>query len=147
MVPKDSCLLRVIPIGSPLPHWIGLTCVITRILWIWWYMTSEAMTWKFHLSLSWIIALGEASCHVLKTLTQLYGEAEQQGNVASVIQQALICQTREWASLKVNPPAPDKPSHDITALVVILTATLWGCPQRLCGIIKVNCCLSHCALW
>lgn len=150
MASKDSCLLVFIPTSSPIPHWIRWPVWPLNYCGhngAWLLRLGHKISCNFHLSLPWIIALGDAGCYVIRPLKQLYREADVARNWDFLNTTGLICQTCEGATLGVNPLAPDKPSHDIAALLNILTATLWGCPQKLCKTIKVNCCLSHYALW
>lgn len=149
MVARDSCPLIVWPTNSPLPRWTGLTCVTTRILWIWWCMTSEAKSWRkcgFPLSPSWIAALGEASYSPRDTQSALWrGWVARNWGLCSTASTNL---PDMWVSQRGSESsAPDKLSHDVAALGIILIAPLWCCPEKLCEIRKVNCCLSHYVLW
>lgn len=61
---------------------------------------------------SWILALGKANHHVLRALKQPVEVPTCRNNDASYQQPVPTWLAHDWATLKVDPQAPLKPSDD-----------------------------------
>lgn len=65
------------------------------------------------------LCLGQVSCHVMKTIKLPYGKRSSwQGTEASYEQLPPTYQPCEGTTLKVDPPAPTKPSDEAVAMAM-----------------------------
>lgn len=110
IAPTDSYLLRHKPLCSSFPHWIGLTCVTSRVLQKWWSMISEGRWWKSHCflcpELFWISCFGGSHPQYLQDIEAALSMegSEWLGTKASCQQPTLTCQTCERTTC-VDPAA------------------------------------------
>lgn len=98
--------LVFIPLCSFLQHWIGLTKL------------GHKRRWGLHFAFCWIICSGEASCHVMRTLKQPYGEI-QMTRVRCFLPIASMNLPAIWISFLRNESF--RPSHTFRLLQPQLT--------------------------
>lgn len=117
-VPNNLCLLVIMPLCSPLPQWVGLIYVTKRILWKWWYVTSEARSFffkcNFYLSLSLNIHSIENQLPCWEDTQATFWRSPHGEELRSPANSEhwLTCQPCAWAIWERDPPAFRKPSAD-----------------------------------